>query len=47
MQDPRVLHGRLQGYLHRKVECVVNLKVGDFRSVVIYSPRRPQPLLQS
>jgi NitT/TauT family transport system permease protein len=47
MQDLRVLHGRLGDNFHRKVECVVNLKVEDFRSVVVYSARRPRPLLQS
>jgi hypothetical protein len=35
MQDPRVLHGRLDEYFHRKVECVVHPRVEDFRSVVI------------
>ena len=44
LRDPRVPQGRLGGYFHRKVECVVHLKVEDFRSVVIYSPRRPQPV---
>ena len=47
MRDLRVLHGRLGDYFHRKVECVVNLKVEDFCSVVVYSARRPRPLLQS
>jgi hypothetical protein len=47
MQDPRVLHGRLDQYFHLEVECAINLKVEDFRSVVIYSARRPLPLLRS
>jgi hypothetical protein len=47
MQDLRVLHGRLDQYFHREVECAINLKVEDFRSVVIYSARRPLPLPQS
>ena len=47
MQDLRVLHSRLGHYFHRKVECLVKLKVEDFRTVVVYSARRPRPLLQS
>jgi hypothetical protein len=47
MQDLRVLHGRLGDYFHRKVDCPVNLKVEDIRSVVVSSARRPRPLLQS
>jgi hypothetical protein len=37
----------LTSIFHRKVECVVHPKVEDFRSVVIYSARRPLPLTKS
>jgi NitT/TauT family transport system permease protein len=37
----------LTRYFHLGVESAVNLKVEDFRSVVIYIARRPLPLLQS
>jgi hypothetical protein len=47
MQDPRVLHGRLDEYFHREMECAVNLKVEDIRAGSVYSARRPLPLLQS
>jgi hypothetical protein len=47
MQDPRVLHGRLDEYFHPEVELAINLKVEDFCPVVVYSARRPLPLLRS
>jgi hypothetical protein len=31
MQDPRVLHGRLEGF-HPKMECAVKLQVEDIQA---------------